>query len=78
MVIPANIPLIHILQYTLGMNTIEQVWREVCTGGFRNEAFHAFEKVIDCLCCMLKSMTLPEHSQHNRAGLDFIFVLKGE
>ncbi len=57
LVVPDNIHLIHIPPYTPEMNPIEQVWREIRTRGFRNEVFQTLEKVIDRLCCTIRSIT---------------------
>ena len=57
LVVPSNIHLIHIPPYTPEMNLIEQIWREVRTGEFRNEVFHSLEDVINRLCCTIKSIT---------------------
>ena len=57
LIVPDNIHLIHIPPYTPEMNPIEQVWRGVRTGGFRNEVFHSLEEVIDRLCCTLQSIS---------------------
>lgn len=38
------------LSYTLEMNPIEQIWKELRAKGFCNEVFASLEKVVDRLC----------------------------
>ena len=47
--IPSNIELVFIPSYTLEMNPIEQVWKEIRKRGFKNKAFQTLEAVIDKL-----------------------------
>lgn len=39
------------------MNPIEQIWKEIRKRGFRNEAFHTLEKVVDRLCDTVMELT---------------------
>ncbi len=63
--VPKNIEIFHIPPYTPEMNPIEQIWRELRTQGFKNEAFATLERVADRLCdainslsnCVVKSIT---------------------
>lgn len=57
MEIPDNITLLNIPPYTPEMNPIEQIWRELRTQGFRNEAFHTLEKVVDRLCETINNLS---------------------
>lgn len=43
--------------YTPEMNPIEQIWKEIRKRGFRNEAFHTLEKVVDRLCDTVMELT---------------------
>lgn len=45
-----NIRLCFIPPYTLEMNPIEQIWKELRKRGFKNEIFSTLEKVVDRLC----------------------------
>ena len=59
--VPENIEFIHIPPYTPEMNPIEQIWKELRKIGFKNEAFHTLEDVIDRLCetiCSLSKYTI--------------------
>ena len=56
-VVPDNFHLLHIPQYTPQMNSIEQIWREIRTCGFRNEVFKTQNDVIDRLTETIKSIT---------------------
>ena len=38
------------LSYTLEMNPIEQIWKELRAKGFCNEVFASLAKVVDRLC----------------------------
>ena len=44
-----NIELAFIPSYTLEMNPIEQVWKEIRKRGFKNKAFQTLKAVIDKL-----------------------------
>ena len=55
--IPQNIFLIGIPPYTPEMNPIEQIWREIRTQGFKNEAFSALQKVVDRLADTICNLT---------------------
>ncbi len=55
--IPKNITLLNIPPYTPEMNPIEQIWRELRTQGFRNEAFKTLEKVVDRLCDTINNLS---------------------
>ena len=48
--VPEGISILHIPPYTLEINPIEHIWREVRTQGFRNEVFTTLENVVNCLC----------------------------
>ena len=55
--IPENIRLIFIPPYTPEMNPIEQIWKEIRKRGFRNEIFQTLNKVVDCLCDTIRSIS---------------------
>ena len=55
--IPDNIVLFHIPPYTLEMNPIEQIWKELRKIGFHNEVFTTLEKVVDRLCEAICSLS---------------------
>ena len=55
--IPHNIRLVFIPPYTPEMNSIEQIWREIRTQGFRNEIFASLDKVVDRLCETIQNLT---------------------
>lgn len=55
--IPQNIFLIGIPPYTPEMNPIEQIWREIRTQGFKNEAFSTLQKVVDRLADTICNLT---------------------
>ena len=55
--VPDNVQLVYIPPYTPEMNPIEQIWREIRTQGFRNEAFTSLDKVITRLCDTIKKLT---------------------
>lgn len=55
--VPDNIVLAGIPPYTPEMNPIEQIWRELRTRGFRNEAFSSLKLVVDRLCKTINSLT---------------------
>ena len=57
LVVPDNIHIHYIPPYTPEMNPIEQIWREIRTRGFRNEAFKTLEDVIDRLCKTIVSLS---------------------
>jgi len=52
-----NIVLFHIPPYTLEMNPIEQIWKEIRKMGFRNEVFTTLEKVVDRLSDTICSLS---------------------
>lgn len=52
-----NIRLVFIPPYTPEMNSIEQIWREIRTQGFRNEIFASLDKVVDRLCETIQNLT---------------------
>ena len=39
------------------MNSIEQIWREMRTRGFKNEVFSTLSKVMDRLCEIICKLT---------------------
>lgn len=47
--ISGNIKIIHIPPYTPKMNTIEQIWKQIRSMGFKNELFHLLVDVVDVL-----------------------------
>ena len=55
--IPHNIRLVFIPPYTPEMNSIEQIWIEIRTQGFRNEIFASLDKVVDRLCETIQNLT---------------------
>ena len=55
--VPDNIELFYIPPYTPEMNPIEQIWREIRTQGFKNEAFSALQKVVDRLADTICNLT---------------------
>ena len=57
LIVPENIQLLSIPPYTPEMNPIEQIWKEIRKRGFRNEAFHTLEKVVDPLCDTVMELT---------------------
>lgn len=54
---PENIVFFFLPPSTPEMNPIEQIWKEIRTRGFKNEAFASLNKVIDRLCETIVSMT---------------------
>ena len=52
-----NIRLVFIPPYTPEMNSIEQIWGEIRTQGFRNEIFASLDKVVDRLCETIQNLT---------------------
>lgn len=46
-----------VLPYTPEMNPIEQIWKELRQIGFRNEIFATLDKVVDCLCDSINSLS---------------------
>lgn len=57
LIVPENIQLLSIPPYTPEMNPIEQIWKGIRKRGFRNEAFHTLEKVVDRLCDTVMGLT---------------------
>ena len=57
LIIPQNITLIPIPPYTPEMNPIEQIWKELRLRGFKNEAFHTLDDVIDRLSDTIQSLS---------------------
>ena len=55
--IPANIELFFLPPATPEMNPIEQIWKEIRKRGFKNESFQTLDKVIDCLCDTIRSLS---------------------
>lgn len=55
--IPKNIHIVFIPPYTPEMNPIEQIWKEIRTKGFKNEAFNSLDDVIDRLCDTVINLT---------------------
>ena len=55
--IPQNIKLFFIPPYTLEMNPIEQIWKEIRKRGFKNEVFRTLEKVVERLCDTICSLS---------------------
>ena len=53
---PENIQLLSIPPYSLEMNPIEQIWKQIRSMGFRNEVFDSLSAVMERLCetiCLL-------------------------
>ena len=73
--IPENIVLFYIPPYTLEMDPIEQIWKEIRKLGFKNEVFPSLDKVVDRLCLTICSL-LPQLISHMtaRAWILNIFV----
>ena len=55
--VPDNIELFFIPPYTLEMNPIEQIWKELRKMGFCNKIFATLEKVVDRLCEVICSLS---------------------
>ncbi len=55
--VPDNIKILHIPPYTPEMNPIEQIWKEIRKIGFQNEAFQTLDKVVERLCCSIRSIS---------------------
>ena len=55
--LPANIEMFFLPPATPEMNPIEQIWKEIRTRSFKNEAFKTLEKVIDRLCDTIVSLS---------------------
>lgn len=55
--IPKNIKIIHIPPYTLEMNPIEQIWKQIRQMGFKNEVFKTLKDVMDRLCETINQLT---------------------
>ncbi len=55
--VPDNIKILHIPPYTPEMNPIEQIWKEIRKIGFHNEAFQTLDKVVERLCCSIRSIS---------------------
>ena len=55
--LPENIVLFRIPSYTPEMNLIEQIWKGIRKHGFRNEVFATLERVVDCLCDVICSLS---------------------
>ena len=55
--IPENIELIFIPPYTPEMNPIEQIWKEIRTKGFKNEAFNSLADVVERLCKTISNLS---------------------
>ena len=55
--VPANITLLGIPPYTPEMNPIEQIWKQPCSMGFRNEVFKTLDQVVDRLCKTICNLT---------------------
>ncbi len=56
--VPKNIEIFPLPPYTLEMNPIEQILKEIRKRGFRNEVFKTLDKVIDRLCDIISSLSL--------------------
>jgi len=56
--VPANIELFPFPPYTLEMNPIEQIWKEIRKRGFKNEIFQTLDKVVDRLCETICSLSI--------------------
>lgn len=71
--IPSNIHLFYIPPYTPEMNPIEQIWREIRTRGFKNEAFQTLADVIDRLCETIQGLS--KETIRSITGRDWILSL---
>ncbi len=57
LVIPDNIRFFYIPPRTPELNPIEQLWKEIRKRGFKNKIFRTLDKVIECLCNTINSLT---------------------
>ena len=71
--IPSNIHLFYIPPYTPEMNPFEQIWREIRTRGFKNEAFQTLADVIDRLCETIQGLS--KETIRSITGRDWILSL---
>lgn len=71
--VPSNIHLFYIPPYTPEMNPIEQIWREIRTRGFKNEAFQTLADVIDRLCETIQGLS--KETIRSITGRDWILSL---
>lgn len=55
--IPENIHPVFIPPYTPEMNPIEQIWKEIRTKGFKNEAFNSLADVVERLCKTISNLS---------------------
>ena len=55
--VPDNIELFFIPPYTLEMNPIEQIWKEIRKRGFKNEVFQTLNNVVQRLCSTINSIS---------------------
>ena len=71
--VPKNIEIFPLPPYTPEMNPIEQIWKEIRKRGFKNEVFQTLEKVVDCLCDTICSLS--PHSIKSITGRDWILSM---
>ncbi|WP_308533715.1 transposase [uncultured Peptoniphilus sp.] len=55
--IPENIEIIHISPYTLEMNPIEQIWKQIRSMKFKNEFFNSLADIVNRLCGTMNNLT---------------------
>ena len=55
--ISGNIIITHISPYTLEMNPIEQIWKQIRQMGFGNKIFRTLKAVVDRLCDTINLLT---------------------
>jgi putative transposase len=55
--VPDNIELFALPPATPEMNPTEQIWKEIRKRGFKNEAFHTLENVVERLCDTICSLS---------------------
>ena len=68
---PENIQLLSIPPYTPEMNPVEQVWKQIRSMGFRNEAFNSLDDVMNRLCetiCMVTNDMIKSITGRQDAG----------
>ena len=52
------------------MNPMEQIWKQLCSMGFRNEVFHSLADIVDRLCETICRLTndMVKATPHKRAA----------
>lgn len=73
LIIPDNMELVFIPPYTPEMNPIEQIWKELRSRGFCNEAFTSLQKVMDRLCLVIRNLS--KETVKSITGRQWILVL---